>query len=61
LAEPVKRLNENILDFWRKSVAGYPELVRMARDILVLPVSIASKYALSLSKKVIEALMCLHA
>jgi hypothetical protein len=58
----VKRLNENILDFWRKSVAGYPELVRMARDILVLPVSsVASKYAFSLSKKVIEALMCIHA
>jgi hypothetical protein len=63
LAEPVKRLNENIdiLDFWSKSVAAYPELVRMARDILVLPVSVASKYAFSLSKKVIEALMCIHA
>jgi hypothetical protein len=62
LAEPVKRLNENILDFWSKSVAEYPEIVRMARDILVLPVSsVASKYAFSLSKKVIEALMCIHA
>uniref|UniRef100_A0ACD5WR84 Uncharacterized protein n=1 Tax=Avena sativa TaxID=4498 RepID=A0ACD5WR84_AVESA len=75
LAEPVKRLNENvdILDYWSKSAARYPQLSRMARDILVIPVSsVASESALSLSKKVItpnrsslkpktvEALMCLR-
>lgn len=75
LAEPVKRLNENIdiLDYWSKSAARYPQLARLARDILVVPVSsVASESAFSLSKKVItpsraslkpktvEALMCLQ-
>uniref|UniRef100_A0A8R7PYM1 AC transposase n=1 Tax=Triticum urartu TaxID=4572 RepID=A0A8R7PYM1_TRIUA len=75
LAEPAKRLNENvnILDFWSKSAARYPQLARMARDILAVPVSsVASESAFSLSKKVItpnrnslkpktvEALMCLQ-
>ena len=75
LAEPAKRLNENvdILDFRSKSAARYPQLARVARDILVVPVSsVASESAFSLSKKVItpnrnslkpktvEALMCLQ-
>lgn len=75
LAEPAKRLNENvdILDYWSKSVARYPQLARMERDILAVPVSsVASESAFSLSKKVItpnrsslkpktvEALMCLQ-
>ena len=56
LAEPTKRLNENIdiLDYWSKSAARYPQLARLARDILVVPVSsVASESAFSLSKKVI--------
>ena len=75
LAEPTKRLNENIdiLDYWSKSAARYLQLARLARDILVVPVSsVASESAFSLSKKVItpgraslkpktvEALMCLQ-
>lgn len=75
LAEPVKKLNENvdILDYWSKSAARYPQLARMARDILAIPVSsVASESAFSLSKKVItpsrsslspktvEGLMCLQ-
>lgn len=75
LAEPVKKLNENvdILDYWNKSAARYPQLAKMARDILAVPVSsVASESAFSLSKKVItpnrsslkpktvEALMCLQ-
>ena len=74
LAEPVKKLNEDIdiLDYWSKSAARYPQLATMARDILAVPVSsVASESAFSLSKKVItpnrsslkpktvEALMCL--
>jgi hypothetical protein len=75
LAEPVKKLNENvdILDYWNKSAVRYPQLAKMARDILAVPVSsVASESAFSLSKKVItpnrsslkpktvEALMCLQ-
>jgi hypothetical protein len=75
LGEPVKKLNDNvdILDYWNKSAARYPQLARMARDILAVPVSsVASESAFSLSKKVItlnrsslkpntvEALMCLQ-
>ena len=75
LAEPTKRLNENIdiLDYWSKSAARYLQLARLARDILVVPVSsVASESAFSLSKKVItpsraslkpktvEALTCLQ-
>ncbi|KAE8798544.1 bed zinc family dimerization isoform 1 [Hordeum vulgare] len=54
LAEPVKRLNENIdiLDYWSKSAARYPQLARLARDILVVPVSsVASESAFSLNNK----------
>ena len=75
LAELVKKLNEDIdiLDYWSKSAARYPQLATMARDILAVPVSsVASESAFSLSKKVItpnrsslkpktvEALMCLQ-
>jgi hypothetical protein len=75
LAEPVKNLNEkvDILDYWSKSAARYPQLARMARDILAIPVSsVASESAFSFSKKVItpnrsslksktvEALKCLQ-
>lgn len=55
LAEPVKKLNDNIdiLDYWSKSAARYPQLARLARDILAVPVSsVASESAFSLSKKV---------
>jgi hypothetical protein len=75
LGEPVKNLNDNvdILDYWNKSAARYPQLARMAHDILAVPVSsVASESAFNLSKKVItpnrsslkpkmvEALMCLQ-
>jgi hypothetical protein len=71
----MKKLNDNvdILDYWNKSVARYPQLARMACDILAfLMSSVASESAFSLSKKVItpnrsslkpktvDALMCLQ-
>uniref|UniRef100_A0ACD5Z9R8 Uncharacterized protein n=1 Tax=Avena sativa TaxID=4498 RepID=A0ACD5Z9R8_AVESA len=56
LAEPVKRLNENvdILDYWSKSAARYPQLARMTCDIFAILVSsVVSESAFSLSKKFI--------
>ncbi|KAM0900416.1 hypothetical protein ACQ4PT_020667 [Festuca glaucescens] len=55
LAKPVKKLNENvdILDYWNKSAARYPQLAKMARDILAVPVSsVASESAFSLKLRV---------
>lgn len=75
LAEPTKDIHEklDVLDYWSKTSARYPELALKARDILAVPVSsVASESAFSLSRKVIthtrssldsttiEALMCLQ-
>ncbi|KAE8816505.1 zinc finger bed domain-containing protein ricesleeper 2-like [Hordeum vulgare] len=54
LVEPVKRLNENIdiLDYWSKSAARYPQLARLACAILDVPVSsVALESAFSLNNK----------
>jgi len=75
LAEPTRDINEklDVLDYWSKASARYPEVAAMARDILAIPVSsVASESAFSTSRKVIthtrsslgfktvEALMCLQ-
>lgn len=75
LAEPTRDINEklDVLDYWNKASARYPEVASMARDILAIPVSsVASESAFSTSRKVIthtrsslssktiEALMCLQ-
>ena len=75
LAEPTRDINEklDVLDYWSKASARYPEVAVMARDILAIPVSsVASESAFSTSRKVIthtrsslgfktvEALMCLQ-
>lgn len=65
--------NFNILDYWRTREIWYPTVARMARDILVVPISIvASKsafntggrvldaYRSSLAPSIVEAIICLR-
>ena len=52
LAEPTRDINEklDVLDYWSKASARYPEVAAMARDILAIPVSsVASESAFSTS------------
>lgn len=75
LGEPTLDLNEelDILDFWNKSSMRYPELARLACDILSIPVStVASESAFStggkiitstrssLKSKTVQAIVCLR-
>ncbi|KAG6532152.1 hypothetical protein ZIOFF_005990 [Zingiber officinale] len=61
----------NVLEFWRSQQFIYPELAKLARDVLVVPVStvasestfnlggrILDQYRSSMSPQVVEALIC---
>ena len=45
----------DILDFWSKSSVRWPQLAALARDLLAIPIStVASESTFSLAKKVIN-------
>ncbi|KAG6483747.1 hypothetical protein ZIOFF_060401 [Zingiber officinale] len=61
----------NVLEFWRSQQFRYPELAKLARDVLAVPVStvasestfslggrILDQYRSSMSPQVVEALIC---
>ncbi|XP_074282193.1 zinc finger BED domain-containing protein RICESLEEPER 2-like [Silene latifolia] len=73
LTEPVMPLTENfcVLTWWKQNCSKYPLLSRMARDILGVPISVATSYeayyaepreadktVLSLGPELMNALMC---
>lgn len=75
LEEPSHDLNSeiDILEYWSLCSLRYPELSRMARDVLTIPVStvtsenafvlgsqMISPYCSSLKSKTMQALICLH-
>ncbi|KAG6473176.1 hypothetical protein ZIOFF_067088 [Zingiber officinale] len=45
----------NVLEFWRSQQFRYPELAKLARDVLVVPIStVASKSAFSLGGRILD-------
>ncbi|KAL5724963.1 hypothetical protein ACHQM5_008163 [Ranunculus cassubicifolius] len=57
LSEPRRRTTEplDVLDYWKSNQFSYPELARMARDILSIPVStVASEAAFSVGGRVVD-------
>ncbi|KAL5726719.1 hypothetical protein ACHQM5_009733 [Ranunculus cassubicifolius] len=57
LSEPRRRTTEplDVLDYWKSNQFRYPELARMARDILSIPVStVASEAAFSVGGRVVD-------
>lgn len=57
LLEPKMKITDklDVLDFWKSNQFRYPELSRMARDILTIPVStVASESAFSHGGRVID-------
>ncbi|KAL5715186.1 hypothetical protein ACHQM5_017046 [Ranunculus cassubicifolius] len=57
LEEPRRKIHEplDVLDYWKSNQFRYPELARMARDILSIPIStVASEAAFSVGGRVID-------
>lgn len=57
MLEPKRKITEplDVLDYWKSNQYRYPELARMARDILSIPVStVASESAFSVGGRVID-------
>lgn len=57
LQEPKRKISEplDVLDYWKSNQFRYPELARMARDILSIPIStVASEAAFSVGGRVID-------
>ncbi|KAL5714914.1 hypothetical protein ACHQM5_016815 [Ranunculus cassubicifolius] len=57
LEEPRRKIHEplNVLDYWKSNQFRYPELARMARDILSIPIStVASEATFSVGGRVID-------
>ncbi|KAL5716885.1 hypothetical protein ACHQM5_009994 [Ranunculus cassubicifolius] len=57
LSKPRRRTTEplDVLDYWKSNQFRYPELTRMARDILIIPVStVASEAAFSVGGRVVD-------
>lgn len=50
-----RKINLNILDFWKGNEFRYPELAAMARDILSIPItSVASEAAFSAGGRILD-------
>lgn len=55
LLPPLSDLEFNILEWWEKNTAMYPNLSKMARDILAIPVStVSSESAFSTAGRVVD-------